>query len=807
MNKPKLFLAALGLACAAALLLAAGVIIFGLAGMERIGLGLVALGILSASAAASVHIVRGERQNQRVNAKNREYSAAIAEVTSRTRGVKSSLDKLSESQRFKDVVFNEYSREKSVAIPQPDSPSPKRSVSQRESEASTRSERGSNSIPPSSVQTGLVLNEVSKKEVERKFQVRLEKNRPPFEFVNLDSSPRQLDIDLGHAIRAEIGVKLASVKAMNESRMAVVSAQVFDAGGSEIRHDLLPSKNDRFGYFTYLASKGFTTGNEIHISLPSNARTLRLKFYRWFDDSKIANDINVKVLGDNPNWAKSRAPRDIKVASILDEFSYHSFKYECDLISLNPESWREQLDQFRPDLFLCESAWSGSDSEARPWMGRVYASSNFNGENRAALLSILEYCNDRGIPTVFWNKEDPSHYYDRKHDFVSTAVLFDHVFTTDLPSVNRYKTEHGHPSVHVLPFAVQPRLFNPLEQSERSTDVVFAGGWYSNHVRRSRTMERMFDSVEHSMHDLKVYDRFFGSTDSSHLFPERFRYALRGAVPSIEMPAVYKESVFGMTINTETESPTMFARRIFELMACNTYVISNSSSGVKSFFGDDVTYLDENPSALDSLTTKQVNEARARNLVKVLSNHTYGHRFRKILDVTGLAYSDNTQVTSLIVRASSIDECDNLWRKLRNLSPWIGPKVLLLDASISPLEFAAALTAWNRDGVRVVHEGLVSEGVSKLDQVFGDAEFGFVLSSTEFFSGNWSRSEVDKLRMHSQYTDVPIVSFSRLDPGGDVAPFGFSEITCDYPMLISRDRYLDVANARENNKFVTLYIV
>ncbi|OZO45849.1 hypothetical protein CGU37_27150, partial [Pseudomonas fluorescens] len=179
--------------------------------------------------------------------------------------------------------------------------------------------------------------------------------------------------------------------------------------------------------------------------------------------------------------------KTIRAAVILDEFSANSFDDSFDGVHLHPERWRDQFEAHRPEVFFCESAWSGRDSKLRPWKGKIYASKNFPRENRGILLEILEHCRANKIPTVFWNKEDPTHYTDRVHDFVKTAANFDHVFTTAEECVASYKADYGLKSVHALPFATNPGLFNPIEAAPRSEAVVFAGSWYANHIERSET--------------------------------------------------------------------------------------------------------------------------------------------------------------------------------------------------------------------------------------------------------------------------------------------------------------------------------
>ncbi|WP_177428435.1 glycosyltransferase, partial [Candidatus Venteria ishoeyi] len=280
--------------------------------------------------------------------------------------------------------------------------------------------------------------------------------------------------------------------------------------------------------------------------------------------------------------------KKIKVALICDEFTFNSFKYEFDAIIIEPHNWKEVFEKKQPDLFFCESAWAGIDPVKRPWKGKVYSSIRFEKENRGVLLDILNYCKQHSIKTMFWNKEDPTHFTDRVHDFVKTAALFDYVFTTAIECIENYKQQYNCKNVFYLPFATQPKLFNPIENYTRSKKVIFAGSWYEQHENRCRDMRMLFDNIFNSNYDLEIYDRCYGDNNPNHLYPNEYNKFVKPKVAFNKIDKVYKSSIFGLNINTVKNSKTMFARRVFELMSSNTLVITNYAKGIEHFFKNQV---------------------------------------------------------------------------------------------------------------------------------------------------------------------------------------------------------------------------
>lgn len=432
----------------------------------------------------------------------------------------------------------------------------------------------------------------------------------------------------------------------------------------------------------------------------SNIRICQNRFYKELN-SKQNFSFSKKEFADINR--KIKFADCFKVALIADEFTTNSFSDEFIAIPIEPNNWRERFEEHKPDIFLCESAWSGPDTIRRPWKGQIYASKNFTKENRTALLEIISFCRKSGIPTVFWNKEDPTHFTDRVHDFVKTAKEFDFVFTTAMECVEGYKSQYGIDHVFALPFATNTRLFNPIENNIRSSNIVFAGSWYTNHIQRSKDMENILDQISHNGYILEIYDRYYKDSDPLHIWPERYRAFLRPSLPHTEMPHVYKSSRFGLNFNTVTESRTMFARRVFELMSSNTLVVSNYSKGIDEMFGDLVVYPDKQPDRLRSLSDTDIDTLRERALNKVLGEHTYRHRWLQILQNIGIPHAAREYTitaTCLINHQAEALEAIAWFQQHGQRQP--GSHLLLVaSAQMADLDVAELYRKFNRYGVSV----------------------------------------------------------------------------------------------------------
>ncbi|MGD8149474.1 hypothetical protein [Ornithinimicrobium sp. Y1694] len=136
---------------------------------------------------------------------------------------------------------------------------------------------------------------------------------------------------------------------------------------------------------------------------------------------------------------------------IADEFTRLCLQYEWDQLELDRKSWREQLAEQPIELLFVESAWNGNSGS---WKYALTGSKAPWPE----LVELVAHCREQGIPTVFWNKEDPVHF----EDFLDSAALFDCVLTTEADLIPQYVARLGHDRVAAMPFAAASWIHNPV---------------------------------------------------------------------------------------------------------------------------------------------------------------------------------------------------------------------------------------------------------------------------------------------------------------------------------------------------------
>lgn len=337
--------------------------------------------------------------------------------------------------------------------------------------------------------------------------------------------------------------------------------------------------------------------------------------------------------------------RQLRIAAVVDDFTRQSLSLDCDLLDLHPDRWHDDLADFDADLLFVESAWRGKDGS---WHNSV-------PKLPQELLAIVDFCRKSGIPTIFWNKEDPVHF----QTFLRTAREFDHVFTTDIDCVSRYRAALGHDRVGFLPFACQPRLQNPVETYDRVDGVGFAGGYYRRYPERMRDLDALLEGC--SDVPVEIWDRMYGTVLEDYRFPETYQGLIAGTLEAHEIDVAYKGYRFALNLNSVKHSQSMFARRAFELLSSGTVTFSNYARGLRVLLGDLVPMNDSAEGVRgDLLRLRSDDEAydrlRLMGLRTVHAEHTYRARLDAIVSaITGRTYEPQLPRVSVLATADNTD--------------------------------------------------------------------------------------------------------------------------------------------------------
>ncbi|MHA7244482.1 glycosyltransferase family protein [Paeniglutamicibacter antarcticus] len=326
-----------------------------------------------------------------------------------------------------------------------------------------------------------------------------------------------------------------------------------------------------------------------------------------------------------------------RVAVILDDFSALALGFEWDCIAVKPESWAVELAVNPVEMLFVESAWAGND---KAWSYHLTGTS----APRPAIVELVSWCQSKGIPTIFWNKEDPPHY----DDFLETARLFDTVFTSDSTRIEQYKQDLGHGRIHTLSFAAQPAVHNPVHPQHgfQARDVAFAGMYFAHKFPERRQQMDMLlggtlDVAGGMEHGLEIFSRQLGG-DANYQFPAPFDSHVVGSLPYKKMLTAYKAYKVFLNVNSVIDSPSMCARRIFEITASGTPVVTAPSRAIDKFFDKsevvEVNTREETASMVRALVRSKELRDRTVHLGQrnIWRNHTYAHRAEQVQVAAGI---------------------------------------------------------------------------------------------------------------------------------------------------------------------------
>jgi glycosyltransferase involved in cell wall biosynthesis len=570
------------------------------------------------------------------------------------------------------------------------------------------------------------------------------------ELPSKDPIWHRIPVKPGQNLTIEAASEYREIKGA-QNRKAVLLINSFDGNGQPV--DKPCGKMAKSGhlkaYFKYLPC----TKNQIQelhtFTVPEGVSEIRLGLCGF--NKKESEQVFVKALSVKPKPDKSQptqfAPPSAQAAEIsilgwpeyppngkpyvigiMDEFTTGCFEQDVNLIQPRPDNWYALAEKYKPEFFFIESAWKGNYGS---WQYRVAEYANKPGQEVA---HICQYAREKGIPTLFWNKEDPVHH----QKFMCSAKLVDHIFTTDANMTDSYQAKTGNNNVHALPFAAQPALHKPAPLAGRKSRSCFAGSWYGNrHAERGEAMHWLLQAA--NKHGLDIYDRNHGT--GIFPFPEEYQAGIKGSLPYKELCDEYSRYRIFLNVNSVTDSPTMFARRVFELMACGTPVVSTYAKGIENLFESDAVWLvnseEEANEAFQILMTDDA-EWRRRSLAgirEVFAKHTYAHRLNDIFDRLGIATRLRTDpAIGLVAEAHSQAELEVLNHFAKKQSY----RTFQLGIACSPgvAQLAGALS----DNITLLQLG---QKASWLAEKQADAPMAGWLSSHSHYSEHYLRDLVN----------------------------------------------------------------
>ena len=326
----------------------------------------------------------------------------------------------------------------------------------------------------------------------------------------------------------------------------------------------------------------------------------------------------------------------MKVGLVTDELTRTSIFAEDQVNYFIPRFSSFRLRINTPDILFVESAWQGYKNK---WKFKIADYPDHPKRNNKPLIRLVEAAKKRGIPTIFWNKEDGVHF-DR---FIDSAKHFDHIFTVDENCIPRYReVVPSTTTVHALPFPVQPRFhhFQPWEGGKIRANFV---GSYSHHIHDERRIRQNFLlKAANDVLGLDIYDRNSNRKGEHYRFPAWDNTKINPSVSYPETADIYHNSLVSLNVNTVTDSPTMYSRRLVEIIACGGVAVTTPALSVDKLFSDYCYVVDSYEESVELFSrlkhgpSKDDLERAKAGAEYVAEHHTWEHRLNEIRKIIGI---------------------------------------------------------------------------------------------------------------------------------------------------------------------------
>ena len=326
----------------------------------------------------------------------------------------------------------------------------------------------------------------------------------------------------------------------------------------------------------------------------------------------------------------------LKLGLVSDELTRSSLIDESMSHFIAPRFSSLSLKINTPDILFVESTWQGYKNT---WKFKIANYPDHPKRNNKQLISLVNAAKKKGIPTIFWNKEDGIHF-DR---FIDSAKHFDHIFTVDENCISRYREiVPASTTVHALPFPVQPRFhhFQPWEGKKTRANFV---GSYSHHIHDERRARQDFLlKAANDVLGLDIYDRNSDRNPDHYRFPSWDNTQIKPSVSYPETANIYHNSLVSLNVNTVTDSPTMYSRRLVEIIACGGVAVTTPALSVDKLFSDYCYVVDSYEESVELFSrlkhgpSKDDLERAKAGAEYVAEHHTWEHRLNEIRKIIGI---------------------------------------------------------------------------------------------------------------------------------------------------------------------------
>ena len=332
-------------------------------------------------------------------------------------------------------------------------------------------------------------------------------------------------------------------------------------------------------------------------------------------------------------------PLPLKVGLICDPFVYYDFQGSCDLRFILPETPESELREL--DLLLVASVWHGLHNEWTHaghdgWAANVH------------LRRVQRFCREAGIPVAFYSKEDPPNF----DYFQNLAREADVIFTSAEEMIPRYQKLFPDKAVFALPFFVNPSMYHPIGafDGQIRRNALFAGSWIPKYPERIEAQEHLFDWCRSGGLKLHILDRNSRRDTPNYRYPMKYYRSVLPNVDYLKLGGFYKIHDYVINLNSVTDSATMFAKRVYDALACGSVVLSNHSLGMERRFP--VVFPIEQPEDVTRALSEGHNrryQRRIEGIRLVMSGNTSYDRMRQIAAACGAAVPERKRTAAVLL--------------------------------------------------------------------------------------------------------------------------------------------------------------